>query len=119
MESLTINAKGKVLGRLASRIAYAIQGKELPGYRPEKREGGSIVVYNVDNIRLTGKKKQRGVRRHYTGYPGGLKVVSVGRILEKDPRILVRRAVLGMLARNRLRSRIIKRLTLLRGPLNT
>lgn len=117
MNSVTINAKGKPLGRLASRIAYQLQGKNLVGYRPEKREGGLITVYNVNEIMLSGKKSTQGVRRHHTGYPGGLKTISVKRILAKDARILLRRAVLGMLARNRLRSRLIKKLTLFRGPL--
>ena len=104
MDPVIINAKNKSLGRLASRIAYLLQGKNFPEYRPEKRSGSNLTVYNVDHVRLTGKKKQKGVRRHHTGYPGGLKVISVERILKKDSRILLRMAVMGMLARNRLRS---------------
>lgn len=113
----TINAQGKILGRLAGRIAYLLQGKTLASYCPEKRESGLITVYNVDAVRLSGKKAMHGVRIHHTGYPGGLKRVSVSSILEKDPRILLRRAVNGMLAHNRLRAPLMRRLTLLRGPL--
>ena len=118
MNQITINAKGKILGRLASRIAYLLQGKNLPGYRPERREGSAILVYNVSQISLSGKKASAGVRMHHSGYPGGLKRVSVSRILERDPRVLLRRAVLGMLARNRLRSRLMQRLTLLREDMH-
>ncbi len=118
MQQLTINAQDKILGRLASRVAYLLQGKNLAGYRPEKRESGMLTVYNVDLVKLSGKKAVHGVRLHHSGYPGGLKRISVKRILEKDPRILLRRAVNGMLARNRLRSRLMTRLVLFRGPLD-
>ena len=107
-----------MLGRLASRIAYTLQGKNLPGYSPEKRESADIAVYNVDQMHLSGKKAIYGVRIHHTGYPGGVRRVSVKGILEKDPRILLKRAVKGMLAKNRLRTPLMRRLTLLRGPLN-
>ena len=119
MNPITINAQGKMLGRLASRIAYILQGKHLPGYRPERREGPHVTVYNVDNIKLSGKKASEGVHYRHSGFPGGLKVLSVRRILEKDPRILMRKAVIGMLAKNRLRSRLIKKMTLIRGNLIT
>lgn len=106
-----------MLGRLASRVAYLLQGKNLPAYRPERRESAMLTVYNVDQVGLSGKKAAYGVRIHHSGYPGGLKRISVKKILEKDPRILLRRAVHGMLAHNRLRSRLMRRLTLLRGSL--
>ena len=88
METISIDAMNKPLGRLASRLALLLQGKNLPGYRPEKREGSHITVYNIAEMRLSGKKAVHGVRYSHSGYPGGLKKLSVKRILEKDPRIL-------------------------------
>lgn len=117
MERITINAKGKILGRLASRVAYVLQGKHLAAWRPERREGPRVMIYNVDAIKLSGKKAAQGVRYRHSGYPGGLRVVSVQRTLARDPRVIMRQAVLGMLARNRLRARLIKKLTLVRGAL--
>ncbi|MDP3963244.1 MAG: 50S ribosomal protein L13 [bacterium] len=117
MNPISINAKGKPLGRLASRIAYILQGKHLPGYRPERREGPNVVVYNIDAVKLSGKKASEGVHRRHSGFPGGLKTISNKRLIERDPRLLVRMAVRGMLARNRLRARLLKKMTLIREDL--
>ena len=112
---VSINAQGKILGRLASRIALVLQGKHSAAYRPERWDSDGIVVYNVDGIRFSGTKLASGYRIHHTGYPGGLKRVPLRAIHARDSRTLLRSAVFGMLARNRLRSRLIKRLTLLHG----
>jgi large subunit ribosomal protein L13 len=115
---IKINASGKILGRLASRVAYILQGKDKPGYRPEVRDGSYVIVYNTDKFELSGKKAEQGVRIRHSGYPGGLKAIPVRKTMERDSRVLVKHAVMGMLAKNRLRAKIIKRLTLVKGDLS-
>src|SRR3989338_5940521 len=115
LKSIVINAQGKILGRLASRIALLLQGKDKPTYRPERRDSDRIVLFRSDGVKLSGTKLISAYRMHHTGYPGGLKRIPLKHTHARDPRILLKGAVLGMLAHNRLRSRLIKRLTLLRG----
>jgi len=111
-----VDADGCVLGRLAARTARVLIGKESPDWTPfsDHREG--IIVINAEKIRLTGRKLEQKVYRHYTGYPGGLKETSAQRMLETKPEELVREAVLGMLPKSRLGSRLATRLKVYAGP---
>ena len=106
----TIDATGKVLGRLASQIALLLQGKDKAEFAPYKDMGDFVVVQNVDKIKLTGKKLKQKVYYRHSGYLGGLKTIPLKRIFEEKPGEVLRKAVFGMLPKNKLRVRMIKRL---------
>lgn len=107
---IKIDAKGKTLGRLASEIAKILQGKHRPDYSPEKPGDEIVEVYNVDKIKVTGKKMEQKFYYRHSGYPGGLKKISLKQLFEKNPGEVLRRAVYGMLPKNKLRKKRIKRL---------
>jgi len=105
-----IDATGRVLGRLASQIAILLRGKHKPDFVPHKDMGDFVVVKNVKNIKITGKKiKQKKYYRH-SGYLGGLKEIPLEKLFKERPEEVLRRAVYGMLPKNKLRERQIKRL---------
>jgi len=106
----TIDASGKPLGRLAVEIAILLRGKHKPTFTPNKDEGDFVVVKNVEKMKITGKKMDNKIYYHHSGYPGGLKKVPMRKIFEKDPGEILRKTVWGMLPKNKLRSRMIKRL---------
>jgi len=106
----TIDATGKVLGRLASKIAVLLRGKNKPDFAPNKDIGDFVIVKNVDKIKLTGKKRGQKIYYHHTGYLGGLKKVPLKKLFERNPGEVLRRAVFGMLPKNKLRAKQIKRL---------
>lgn len=105
-----IDASGKSLGRLASDISILLQGKNRADYTPYKDAGDIVFVKNIEKIKLTGKKIKKNKYYYHTGYPGGLKEVSVQRLIKKNPRKMLQLAVLGMLPKNKLRKRMIQRL---------
>ena len=109
-ETHTIDATGKVLGRLASQIAILLMGKHKKDYDPSKDMGDFVIVKNVDKIKLTGKKLEKEIYYRHSGYIGGLKEIPIKRIFEKNPAFLLKKAVYGMLPKNKLRKRMIKRL---------
>ncbi len=111
-----LDAEGRVLGRLAARAARVLTGKSSPHYTPhvEPREG--VIIINAEKICLTGRKLDRKIYRHYTGYPGGLREVSARRLLATQPERLVREAILGMLPKTRLGARMAGRLRIYSGP---
>lgn len=109
-EAHVIDAAGKVLGRLATEIAILLRGKQKADYAPYKDMGDLVIVKNVDKIKLTGKKTERKTYYRHTGYLGGLKEIPFKRIFKADPAKILRKAVLGMLPKNRLRAKQIKRL---------
>lgn len=97
-----IDAKGKVLGRLASEVAARIRGKHNPLYTPHTDTGDWVIVLNADKIRLTGNKWDQKTYYRHTGYMGGIKAITAKELLEKKPEDIVRKAVRGMLPKNRL-----------------
>ncbi len=110
-----VDAEGAVLGRLAARTARVLIGKDSPDWTPfsDHREG--IIVINAEKVRLTGRKLEQKLYRHYTGYPGGLKEISARHLLETKPEEMVRQAILGMLPKSRLGSRLATRLKVYAG----
>lgn len=110
-----LNAENKVLGRLATEIARLLRGKHKPSFRPNILSSERVVIFNTDRIRVTGKKLSQKVYRHHSGYHGGLKQQSLKDIMAHDSRIALRRAVMGMLPKNKLRPRMIKNLELHKG----
>ena len=97
-----IDAEGEILGRLATRIANILRGKNKPEYTPNVDTGDFVIVINADKVVVSGKKETDKIYYHHTGYPGGLKAASVKEVREKDARKLIEKAVKGMLQHNTL-----------------
>jgi large subunit ribosomal protein L13 len=105
-----VDAQDKVLGRLAARIAIILRGKHKSIYTPHMDTGDGVIVINGSKIKVTGKKAQNKVYSRYSGYPGGLKKVNLGTLLEKKPQTLIKLAVGRMLPKGALAEKILKNL---------
>jgi len=105
-----IDATGQVLGRVATRAATILIGKHRPQYAPFLVSGNHVIIVNAKKIKLTGEKLDKKVYRWHTQYPGGLREVTARKVFESKPDRLIREAVLGMLPKNKLRKRLVKRL---------
>ncbi len=105
-----IDAAGRSPGRLASEIALILRGKNKPDFEPHRDMGDEVVVENVEEMKITGKKLEQKKYYRHSGYPGGLKEELMEEVMEDNPDEVLRRAVFGMLPKNRLRSKQIKRL---------
>ena len=105
-----IDAAGQVLGRLATKAATILSGKHRPQYAPFLVSGDHVIIINADKVKLTGEKLDKKVYRWHTLYPGGLREVKARKVFETKPDRLIREAVLGMLPKNKLRKRMVKRL---------
>lgn len=110
-----VNAEGKPLGRLAAEIAKRLKGKHKAIYTPHVDTGDFIVVVNADKILLTGNKLTDKIYHHHTGYPGGLKSTTAGKMLESKSEDLLLGAVRGMLPKNSLGRQMLKKLKIYRG----
>lgn len=110
-----VDAKGQVLGRLASKIARILTGKGKPLYTPHVESGDYVVVTHASEIRVTGKKLKDKTYDHYSGYPGGRKEYTLEELLARRPDEVLRRAVKGMLPKNRLGDRMLTHLLIYRG----
>lgn len=109
-----VDATDKPLGRVATRAARLLIGKDNPSFTPYLDSGDHVVVINADKVRLTGNKVEQKVYYSHSGYPGGLKAVPAKRVRESKPEWMVREAVLGMLPKNKLRARRAKKLRVYR-----
>lgn len=109
------DAAGQTLGRFASRIAKVLMGKHKPTYTPNVDNGDFVVVINAEKIRVTSKKLTDKVYYHHTGYMGNLKAETLKDRLEKEPEEVIVDAVWGMIPKNRLGRKIIKKLKVYRG----
>ncbi len=105
-----VDADGKVLGRLATRVARVLIGKDKPEFTPHIDCGDHVVVINAAKIVLTGRKIEQKVYHRHSGYPGGLKTTGVKKLLAERPEEVIREAVLGMLPKNKLRAHRAKKL---------
>jgi large subunit ribosomal protein L13 len=97
-----IDAEGLVLGRLATRVAMILRGKNKPIYTPHTDTGDFVVIVNADKVRLTGNKLENKAYYHHTGYPGGIKKELAKDIMKKSPERIIMSAVRGMLPKNTL-----------------
>ena len=113
---LIVDASGKTLGRLATQIADALRGKRKPTYTPHIDTGDFVIVINAEKIHVTGNKLADKRYYRHSGYPGGLKSRSLADMLDRRPEEVIRRAVKGMLPRNRLARRQITKLKVYAGP---
>lgn len=111
-----VDAETQILGRLATKIAHMLRGKHKPIYTPHVDTGDFIVVTNAEKIKLTGnnKLKDKQYYRH-SGYPGGIKSINAEELLEKKPEMVIMKAVRGMLPKNRLGRKMIKKLKIYAG----
>ena len=106
-----LDAKGKVLGRFATEIAILLRGKNRPTFMPHMDPGDTVEVSNIDKLKITGDKAAQKIYWRHTGYPGGIKGVPYEKLIaEKTTGEALKRAVYGMLPKNKLRSKMIKRL---------
>jgi large subunit ribosomal protein L13 len=105
-----IDAEGKTLGRIATHIASRLRGKHKPIFTPHVDTGDFIIVVNAGKIKLSGNKLETKFYYHHSGYPGGLKTKSAGDMLKQNPTEILHSAVKGMLPKNRLGRKLIKKL---------
>jgi len=110
-----VDAKGKTLGRLATRIAILLRGKHKPIFTPHVDTGDFVVVVNAEKVNLTGKKWEEKLYIYHTGYPGGLKSTSAGKVKKTKPQRLITMAVQGMLPKTKLGKKMIKKLKVYSG----
>ncbi|MCX7682605.1 MAG: 50S ribosomal protein L13 [Anaerolineae bacterium] len=115
-EWYVIDATGQTLGRLAAQIAYRLRGKHKPIYSPSVDAGDYVIVVNAEKIRVTGRKLDQKIYYRYSGYPGGLKQITLRDLLKKHPVRAIEHAVRGMLPRNRLGRKMLKKLKVYAGP---
>jgi large subunit ribosomal protein L13 len=113
---LLVDASGKTLGRLATRIADALRGKRKPGYTPHIDTGDFVVVVNAEKIAVTGNKGEQKLYYRHSGYPGGLRTRTLDEMLERRPEEVLRLAVKGMLPRTRLGRQQLRKLRVYAGP---
>ncbi|HYE25022.1 MAG TPA: 50S ribosomal protein L13 [Clostridia bacterium] len=109
-----VDADGQTLGRLASRVARILSGKDNPRYTPFLDTGDHVVVINAGKVKLTGLKSQSKVYRHYTGFPGGLREEEFVKRMERKPELVVQEAIEGMLPKSKLGKSMAKKLKVYR-----
>ena len=111
-----VDADGQTLGRLATRIADTLRGKGKPAYTPHVDTGDFVIVVNAEKISVTGNKLEDKKYYRHSGYPGGLKTRTLAEQLERRPEEVIRKAVKGMLPRNRLARKQLTKLKIYAGP---
>ena len=113
---LVVDAEGQTLGRLSTFVATRLMGKHRPQWSPAVDTGDFVVVVNAEKVKLTGRKLDRKVYRWHTGYPGGLRQVTAGKLLREKPIKVVELAIHGMLPKSRLGKRMRTKLKVYAGP---
>jgi large subunit ribosomal protein L13 len=113
-----VDAEGMVLGRLATEVATILRGKHKPTYTPHIDTGDHVIVINADKVVLTSNKGEKTFVHRHSGYPGGLRSKSYGQLIAEKPEEAVRRAVRGMIPKNRLGRQMIKKLKVYAGPVH-
>jgi len=111
-----INAEGKILGRLASEIVVLLRGKRKPNFANFLDCGDFVVVINAEKVKITGKKAEQKKYYSHSGYPGGLKEITYEELMKKKPEEIIRKAVWGMIPKNKLGRAVYKKLKVYRGP---
>ncbi len=114
-ETHTIDASGKILGRLATEVTAILMGKNKPQFVPYLDTGDFVVVTNASKVKVTGKKMKDKLYTRHSGYPGGLKQETFDKMINKKPEYIIEHAVKGMLPHNRLGSQVIKKLKVYPG----
>jgi large subunit ribosomal protein L13 len=114
-----VDARGQVLGRLATRVATLLMGKHKVRYTPSLECGDHVIVINAAKVRLTGRKLDQKMYRSHSGYPGGLKQIKARDLFQSRPERVVREAILGMVPKNKLHKRRAKKLRVFAGGEHT
>lgn len=114
-EWFVVDAEGKTLGRLATEIARILRGKHKPNYSPAVDVGDYVIVLNAEKVRVTGRKLDQKFYYRHSGYPGGLREISLRNQLAKHPTRVIEHAVRGMLPKNPLGRRMLKKLKVYAG----
>jgi large subunit ribosomal protein L13 len=114
-EWIVIDAQGEILGRLSSKIAMIIRGKNKPEYTPHVDCGDNVIVINADKIKLTGNKFTEKIYTSYTGYPGGQRFISPKELMAKHPKRVIEKAVRGMLPKTKLGAKLYTNLYVYAG----
>jgi len=112
---VVVDAQGEILGRLSSKIAMIIRGKNKPEYTPHVDCGDNVIVINADKIKLTGNKLSDKVYTSYTGYPGGQRFISPKELMAKHPKRVIEKAVRGMLPKTKLGAKLYTNLYVYAG----
>jgi large subunit ribosomal protein L13 len=110
-----VDASGQTLGRLASEVAQIIRGKHKPTFSPAVDVGDYVIVVNAEKVHVTGRKLDQKMYYRHSGYPGGLKELTLGRMLEEHPSRVIQLAVKGMLPKNKLGRKMLKKLKVYAG----
>jgi large subunit ribosomal protein L13 len=111
-----VDAKGRILGRMATEIAKVLRGKNKPTFTPNQDGGDFVIVVNARGVKLTGTKLEKKIYYRHTEYPGGIRERTAAQMLEEKPEELIRLAVKGMLPKNRLSRRLVNKLKVYAGP---
>ncbi len=111
-----VDADARVVGRVATRVANVLRGKHKPTFTPHVDSGDFVVVVNAAKVRLTGAKLRDKIYYRHTGYPGGIRMTTAGRLMDQRPERVLRSAIVGMLPKNRLGRRLATKLKIYRGP---
>jgi len=114
-EWYVVDVADKVVGRAATKIATLLKGKHKVDFSPHVDDGAGVIVINCGKIRVTGRKAEQKVYTSFSGYPGGLKSTTYEKMIVKKPKYILRHAVKGMLPKNKLGAKMIKRLKLYEG----
>lgn len=115
MKSSILDASTQSLGRLAAKAAHILMGKDRPTFERHVKKAASVAVINTDGLLLTGRKLKQKIYYRHSGYLGNLKEISAERMKKIDSRRIIRKAVMGMLPKNKLRDKIIKNLKIYKG----
>lgn len=110
-----VDVDSKVLGRVATEIANVLRGKNKPTFTPSVDTGDFVIVVNAEKIALTGKKLSDKTYYSHSAFPGGLKEISAGKLIDKKPEELIKKAVKGMLPKNKLARHMLKKLKIYSG----
>jgi large subunit ribosomal protein L13 len=110
-----IDVSAKPMGRIATEIANLLRGKNKRDFTPHMDLGDFVVAINVEKMKFTGRKLEQVMYHHYTGYPGGLRSKSLKELMEKNPEMVLRRAVTNMIDDMKIRKQIMRRLKMVRG----
>ena len=113
-----VDAEDQPLGRLSTKIATILRGKNKPEYTPHMDTGDNVVVINAEKVKLTGNKLSQKQYFRHTGYPGGERFTSAAEMLEKDPAFLIKKAVKGMLPKNKLGRKLLTNIRIYAGPVH-
>jgi len=112
--TVVLDAKEQSIGRLATQAVFVLTGKNSPDFMPNVLSKKTVQVKNIKDAKFTGRKLNEKIYYHHSGYPGGLKKVPLKKVFEKNPEEVLRRAVYGMLPKNKLRNKYIKRLVFIK-----